>query len=122
MADVLDVRVVSPEAVVFEGQAVSLVVAAWDGKLGVLPGHAPLIALLGGGDLDLDLPDGGSETFFLDRGVIKVENDQVTILSEYASREAPPEFDSRRAWLELEEEAPTGPPDADVATPVNPLA
>jgi F-type H+-transporting ATPase subunit epsilon len=103
MPGTLRVRVVSPEAIVFEGEAVGVVVPAWDGKLGILPGHAPLISLLGGGELDVDLVDGGSETFFLDRGVVKVENDDVTILSEYAGRAAPADFDSTRAWLDPDE-------------------
>ena len=51
MADrVLHVRVVSPDRVVHEGEASALVVPAWDGKLGVLPGHAPFLGLLGAYD------------------------------------------------------------------------
>lgn len=103
MAGVLKVRVVSPETTVFQAEVVSLVASAWDGKVGILPGHAPMVTLLGGGTLAMDLPGGGSETFFLNRGVLKVENDQVTILSEFASREVPEEFDPSDAWLEPSE-------------------
>ena len=38
MAGTLRVRVVSPEKVVFQGDAGALVVPAWDGMLGILPG------------------------------------------------------------------------------------
>lgn len=100
MAGVLSVRVVSPEMTVFQGEATSLVAQAWDGKVGILPGHAPFVSLLGGGTLDIDLPGGGSESFFLNRGVLKVEDNQVTILSEFASREIPEGFDPSDAWLE----------------------
>lgn len=86
----LEVRVVSPEKVVFEGQATSIVVPAWDGKLGVLPGHAPLISLLGTGELVIDVSAGSSERFHVAQGVLKVEDDQVTVLSEYAGRQPPP--------------------------------
>ena len=62
MADrTLGVRVVSPEKVVYEGRASSLVAPAWDGQVGILPGHAPFLALLGSGELTVDLPAGGSE-------------------------------------------------------------
>ena len=51
MADgALSVRVVSPEKVVFEGDARALVAPAWDGKVGILPGHAPFLSLLGAGE------------------------------------------------------------------------
>lgn len=88
----LDVRVVSPEKVVFEGEAAGVVAPAWDGQVGILPGHAPLVALLGAGALDLDLPGGGSHRFHLAGGVIKVENDRVTVLTEFASVEPPTEI------------------------------
>jgi F-type H+-transporting ATPase subunit epsilon len=103
VAGILDVRVVSPEQVVFEGAATSLVIPAWDGKVGILPGHAPFMALLGGGNLDVDLPGGGSRRFFVVRGVVKVERNQVTVLSEYAGDGPPEGFEERDAWLDPEE-------------------
>lgn len=86
---VMHVRVVSPETVVFEGEASSLVAPAWDGQVGVLPGHAPMMALLGMGVLDIDLPGGGSHRFHVAGGVLKVVDDQVTVLTEYAGKEPP---------------------------------
>ncbi len=113
----LKVRVVSPVRTVYEGEARSLVAPAWDGSVGILPGHAPFIALLGGGRLEIDLPDGGSERFFVNRGAIKVEADEVMILTEYGDRKPPEGFDPADAWLELEEV------DLDeMAGPANPLA
>jgi F-type H+-transporting ATPase subunit epsilon len=85
----LNVRVVSPEELLFEGAAASVVAPAWDGQVGVLPGHAPMIALLGSGELSIDLPAGGSESFFVAGGVLKVEGTELTILTEYAGSEPP---------------------------------
>ena len=90
----LNVRVVSPEDLLFEGAAASVVAPAWDGKVGILTGHAPMIALLGSGELSIDLPEGGSETFFVAGGVLKVEKSELTILTEYAGSEAPEELPS----------------------------
>lgn len=81
---VLNVRVVAPDRVVYEGESSSVVAPAWDGKVGVLPGHAPLITLLGVGELDVDLPGNGSHRFHIAGGVMKVLEDQVTVLTEYA--------------------------------------
>lgn len=88
----LQVRVVSPDSVLFEGLAASVVAPVWDGKVGVLPSHAPMIALLGAGELSIDLPAGGSERFFVAGGVLKVEGDEVIILTEYGGPEAPEEL------------------------------
>src|SRR3982750_4293913 len=49
----LRVSVISPEAVLFEGDAESVVAPAYDGEVGILTGHAPLMALLGEGELRL---------------------------------------------------------------------
>ena len=43
----LKVSVISPEAVLFEGETDSVVAPAYDGEVGILTGHAPLMALLG---------------------------------------------------------------------------
>ena len=87
----LNVRVVSPDRVVFEGEASALVAPAWDGQVGILPGHAPLLALLGSGEFTADRPGGGSDSFHVAGGVLKVDSDTVTLLTEYAGDEPPAE-------------------------------
>lgn len=87
----LNVRVVSPDRVVFEGEASALVAPAWDGQVGVLPGHAPMLALVGAGALTVDRPGGGSDTYHVAGGVLKVERNTVTLLTEYAGTEPPEE-------------------------------
>ena len=87
----LQVRVVSPDSVLYDGPAASVVAPVWDGKLGILPRHAPMIALLGSGELSIDRPEGGSERFFVAGGVLKVEGDALMILTEYGGDTAPDE-------------------------------
>lgn len=83
------VRVLSPERVIRAGEASSLVAPAWDGQVGILPGHAPMIVLIGTGTLAVDLPGGGSESYNVAGGVLKVEANHVTVLTERAGCEAP---------------------------------
>ncbi len=64
----LQVRVVSPDSVLYDGPGASVVARAWDGKVGILPGHAPMIALLCSGELSIVQPGGGSERFFVAGG------------------------------------------------------
>jgi len=89
VAGLLNVKVVSPDRVVFEGEASAVVAPAWDGQVGILPQHAPMLALVGTGVLSIDRPRGGSDTFHVSGGVLKVEKDQVTLLTEYAG-DSPP--------------------------------
>ena len=95
----LEVQVVSPERVVYRGEASALVAPAWDGQVGILPGHAPMIALLGLGRLTVDRPGGGAEVYHVAGGVLKVEADTVTVLTEYAGREPPVDFPRERLFL-----------------------
>ena len=83
----LRVVVISPERTVFEGDAESVVAPAWDGELGILRGHAPLMALLGSGDLRVT-SGGRTERFHVEGGFLQVVNDVVTVLSERAGAAA----------------------------------
>jgi F-type H+-transporting ATPase subunit epsilon len=84
-AAALHVVVISPEATVYEGEAESVVAPAWDGEIGILRGHAPLMALLGSGDLRVTLR-GTTERFHVRGGFLQVVDDVVTVLSEHAER------------------------------------
>lgn len=78
----IELRVVTPEKVVFEGTARSLVVPAWDGWVGVLPGHAPFLTLLGAGPIQVDSESGERRAFGISGGVMKVESNQVMVLAD----------------------------------------
>lgn len=81
----LKVSVISPESVLFEGEADSVVAPAYDGEIGILTGHAPLMALLGNGELRLGGGSGGSRRFTVGGGFMQVLNDAVRIVTEKAA-------------------------------------
>lgn len=85
----LQVSVVSPECVVHSGEASSLVAPAWDGQVGILPGHARMITLIGAGTIAVDRPGGGSDSYHVAGGVLKVEANHVTLLTGEVDREPP---------------------------------
>ena len=66
----------------FEGTARSLVAPAWDGLVGILPGHAPLLTLLGTGRLEIDSGSDVRQSFSVAGGVMKVEDNTVTVLAD----------------------------------------
>ncbi|MEX2611258.1 MAG: F0F1 ATP synthase subunit epsilon [Gemmatimonadota bacterium] len=80
----LKVAVISPESTIFEGDATQVVAPAWDGEVGVLRGHAPMLVLLGEGELRVTTAD-GVERFHVAGGFLQVADDVVTVLSERAA-------------------------------------
>jgi len=79
----LHVSVISPEAVLFEGDSDSVVAPAYDGEVGILTGHAPLMALLGEGELRLG--GSGGRRFNISVGFMQVLENQVRVVTEKAS-------------------------------------
>jgi len=79
----LTVSVISPERVLFEGQASGVVAPGFDGELGILPGHAPLMTVLGKGVLRLDGP--GSPRFQVQGGFLQVVDNVVRVVTESAT-------------------------------------
>ncbi len=81
----MTVSVVSPERVLFQGDAASVIVPAYDGLLGILPRHAPLLALLGKGVLKVRA-SGGEQRFTVAGGFVQVKDDVVRVVAEQAGQ------------------------------------
>lgn len=84
MADTLTVSVISPERVMFEGPARGVTAPAFDGEMGILPMHAPLMTLLGRGVLRIDTPE-GEKRFGVEGGFLQVVDDTVRVVTEQAT-------------------------------------
>jgi F-type H+-transporting ATPase subunit epsilon len=80
---VLTVSVISPERVLFQGETDSVVAPAFDGEVGILTGHAPMVTLLGRGVLRLGAGAGGRR-FVVAGGFLQVADDQVRVVTEEA--------------------------------------
>jgi len=80
----LTVTVISPEAVLFEGETDSVVAPAYDGEVGILTGHAPMMTLLGKGTLRLGA-GGGSRRFSVEGGFLQVADNQVRVVTDRAA-------------------------------------
>lgn len=77
----LHVSVISPEASLYEGDATSVVAPAFDGEVGILTGHAPMMTLLGKGELRIG-SGSGERTFSIEGGFLQVVKDQVRVVTE----------------------------------------
>jgi F-type H+-transporting ATPase subunit epsilon len=74
--------VISPEAILYEGTTDSVVAPAFDGEVGILTGHAPMMTLLGKGVLRLGA---GGQRFNVDGGFLQVVDNTVRVVTEKAS-------------------------------------
>lgn len=78
----LKVSIISPEATLFEGDASSVIAPTFDGEVGILTGHAPMVTVLGTGTLRL----GDGQSFKVEGGFVQVADDQVRVVTEKAVR------------------------------------
>jgi F-type H+-transporting ATPase subunit epsilon len=80
----LRVFVISPEAALFEGEASSVVAPAFDGEVGILTGHAPMMTLLGKGQLVVS-GSGEPRRFSIEGGFMQVLNNEVRVVTEHGA-------------------------------------
>lgn len=81
----LHVTVVTPAKSVFDAKAKSVTVPAFDGEVGVLPNHAPMLALLGAGELRVTGADSKVTRLAIRGGFVQVSKNNVTVLTQEAA-------------------------------------
>ena len=111
----MTVNVVSPEKVLFTGQATQVITRILDsGEIAFLPGHAPFLGALIENHTRIYLADGTITDVAVHGGFVEVSNNNVNILSDVA--ELAEQIDRRRAALAKEraEELLRHEADADV--------
>ena len=95
----LEVRIITPERIAFQGPVDSLVATAHDGQFGILPGHAPMMVVLGIGVFRIRQAD-RFEWFAIGEGFLHVLDDVVTVLTPFAESAREVDVDEARR-LEL---------------------
>ncbi len=81
MSKTLHLEIVNPAGKVYKGEVNMLIARAINGELGVLPGHAPLVALLAARQVRL-LTEEGEQQIMVQGGILQVKPDsKVTILT-----------------------------------------
>jgi F-type H+-transporting ATPase subunit epsilon len=96
------VEIVSPARPIFRGEAQSVVAEGHDGEMGILPGHAPLVALLGTGIVRVATAGlhEGAERFAIHGGFLQVLGRKTTLLVTQAVKAG--EVDRAKAQASLE--------------------
>ena len=80
------VDVVSAEESIFSGDAKFVALPGEAGELGILPGHIPLITRIRPGAVRIEKADGGEEFVFVAGGILEVQPNHITVLSDTAIR------------------------------------
>jgi F-type H+-transporting ATPase subunit epsilon len=74
------VELITPEGIVFSGDAERVVVPGAAGELGILANHAPLISLLDPGETRVTDADGTVRRYATDDGFVQVRKNQTLVL------------------------------------------
>ena len=82
----LQVNVVSAEESIFSGRAKFVALPGESGELGILPGHTPLISRIKPGSVRIQTENGDEEFVFVAGGILEVQPNVVTVLSDTAIR------------------------------------
>jgi F-type H+-transporting ATPase subunit epsilon len=82
----IHVDVVSAEQSIFSGEAKFVALPGESGELGIYPRHTPLITRIKAGSVRIEKADGGEEFVFVAGGILEVQPNCVTVLSDTAIR------------------------------------
>ncbi|MBA2700358.1 MAG: F0F1 ATP synthase subunit epsilon [Chloroflexi bacterium] len=79
----IELEIVTPERLAYRDTVDAVVLPGSEGELGVLPHHAPLVSMLGVGELRIR-KGGDEETFAIAGGFLQVRPDKVVVMAEMA--------------------------------------
>ena len=82
----IHVDVVSAEELIFSGEAKFVALPGEAGELGIYPRHTPLITRIKPGAVRIEKADGTEEFVFVAGGLLEVQPNLVTVLSDTAIR------------------------------------
>ena len=77
-------QLITPEKILFEGDATYVAVPGELGDFGVLPGHEPFISTLRPGIVGVDLASGEKKEFPVEGGIAEVTPEKCVLLVETA--------------------------------------
>ncbi len=88
MSTTIRCDIVSAEQEIFSGAAEMIIATGEMGELGIAPRHAPLITRLKPGQVRVVVPGGEEQFFYVSGGILEVQPQVVSILTDTAVRAA----------------------------------
>jgi len=77
----LTVDIVAPDRKLWEGEATFVSAPTVEGSIGLLPGHEPILSVLGAGTVKVVQPDGEERYVDVSGGFLSFDHDMVTIVA-----------------------------------------
>jgi F-type H+-transporting ATPase subunit epsilon len=99
MADTIELEVVTPERQLVKELVTEAQIPAKEGFIGVLPGHAPLLSLLGSGAMTYTPQSGARKVLAIHGGFVEVLPDHIRVLANLAERAEEIDIEKARAGL-----------------------
>ena len=87
--------IVSAEEELFSAEVQMVYAPAEMGEVGITPKHTPLLTKLKAGDVRAEISDSETKIFFISGGILEIQPNAITILSDTAIRES--DLDEDRA-------------------------
>lgn len=84
----LQVELVSPEALLYEGTAQTVIARTTEGEIGIMGGHIPFVGTLVPGHIRVIAEDGSVQGLAVHGGFLEMSGDHLTILSDVAELSA----------------------------------
>ena len=78
--------IVSAEEELFSAEVQMIYAPAEMGEVGITPKHTPLLTKLKAGDVRAEISDSETKIFFISGGILEIQPNAVTILSDTAER------------------------------------
>ena len=82
--DMLKLEILTPNGMIYDGDAISVILPGEEGEFGVLAHHASLTTLLEAGVIDIEKEDKSVESVLINWGVVQVDEKKVIVLVEGA--------------------------------------
>ena len=80
----LKLEILTPNGLIFDGEAVSVTLPGEEGEFGVLADHSSISTLLEAGVIDIEKEDKSVESVLINWGVVNVDEEKVIVLVEGA--------------------------------------
>ncbi len=109
MPEDFKVEIISPAKIIFKGSANLVTIPSFEGEMGVLKNHIPIVTFLRPGFVEI-IGSQKKEKFFLEEGIVEFSNDTLLILSstvknskEFSKDEIQEQIDKATKDLNLED-------------------
>jgi len=122
VADSIELEVVTPERQLVKESVTEAQIPAREGYIGVLPGHAPPLSLLGSGPLTYSPKGGPRKVLAIHGGFVEVLPDHIRVLANLAERAEESDLEKARAALKQANERLTMHDQAGATDPAVALA